>query len=170
MSDQKLSLSRKTEKIIDHWCAKFPPEQKRSAILMALRTVQDEMGCLTPENMQAVADYLEQPVVHVHEVATFYSMYRFKPHGRYTLGICVSISCHLCGAPDLIKHLEAKLGIKMGQTTKDGVFTLKEAECLAACCGAPALVVNDKDYHEDMSPEKADALIEKLRAQVKEKA
>jgi NADH-quinone oxidoreductase subunit E len=156
-------LTDKVKATIDHWCAKFPSDQKRSALLMALRSVQDDQGCLTEENMQATADYLGLPVVYAHEVATFYAMYRFKKQGRFTLGICVSISCHLCGAGTLIKHLQERLGIGMGETTEDGLFTLQEAECLAACCGAPAVIVNDRDYHENMSPEKADALLEQLR-------
>lgn len=156
-------LSAEAKKAIDTWVAKFPPGKQRSALIMALRIVQDEHGHLTEEHMQSVADYLSLPKAYVFEVATFYTMYRLEPHGKYTIGICDSISCMLCGAKDLIKFTENLLGIKVGETTPDGMFTLKHVECLAACCAAPAVLVNDNIYHENMNSEKIQSLINFLR-------
>lgn len=163
-------LSEQSRAAIDTWVAKFPKGKERSALIMALRIAQDEHGHLTDELMQAVADYLELPKAYVFEVATFYTMYRHQAHGTYTIGICDSISCMLCGAKDLIAHTEQLLGIKVGETTKDGMFTLKHVECLAACCGAPAVLVNDNIYHENVSPAAMDNLISVLRAKASEGA
>jgi NADH-quinone oxidoreductase subunit E len=156
-------LSDASKKNIDSWVAKFPEGKQRSALIMALRIAQDEHGHLTEPLMQEVADYLSLPKAYVYEVATFYTMYRLEPHGKYTIGICDSISCMLCGAKQLTTYTEKKLGIKVGETTKDGMFTLKHVECLAACCAAPAVLVNDNLYHENMSPDKIDSLIDYLR-------
>lgn len=148
---------------IDRWVAKFPPERKRAALLAALTIVQRENGgWLTPELMEAVADYLEVPPVAVEEVATFYSLYDLAPVGRHKLYVCNSISCWLCGAERILEHLKQRLGVDVGETTPDGRFTLKQAECLAACGGAPALVV-DGEYHENLTPEKVDALLARLK-------
>lgn len=156
-------LSETSQKQIDSWVNKFPEGKQRSALIMALRIAQDEHGHLTEPLMQEVADYLSLPKAYVYEVATFYTMYRLEPHGKYTIGICDSISCMLCGAKSLLEYTEKLLKIKVGETTKDGMFTLKHVECLAACCGAPAVLVNDNIYHESMTAESMKTLIEFLK-------
>ncbi len=158
---ERLSAAARAE--IDRWLAKFPPERKRAALLAALTIVQREHGgWLTPELMEAVADYLELPPVAVEEVATFYSLYDLAPVGRHKLYVCNSISCWLCGSERIIEHLKRRLGIEVGGTTSDGRFTLKQVECIAACGGAPALLV-DGEYHENLTPEKVDALLARLK-------
>lgn len=149
---------------IDAWIAKYPPERKRSALLPALNIVQEENGgWLSNDLMDAVAEYLELPPIAVYEVATFYSMYELEPVGRHKVSVCNNISCMLCGADDIIKHIERRYGVKVGGTTADGKFTLKrEEECLAACCGAPMMAV-DGHYHEHLTPEKVDAVLGALK-------
>ena len=131
---------------IDRWIAKYPAEQRQSAVMQALMIVQEEHdGYLTSELMDAVAEYLAMPKIQVYEVATFYNMYDLKPVGRHKIGVCGSISCHLMGAKKIIQHLENKLGVQSGGTTADGKFTFKEVECLGACKGGPAAFI-DKTY------------------------
>jgi len=155
-------LSKPVREEIDRWLTKYPADQKRSAVLTALRLVQDEQdGWLTPEWMDAVANYLELPRIAVYEVATFYTMFNLKPVGRHEINVCTNISCMLSGSGDLVKQLEQKLGIKLGETTEDGKFTLKEAECLAACAGAPMFQIGKK-YHEHLTSEKVDAILDEL--------
>ena len=144
---------------IDSWVAKFPSGKQKSAVLMALRIVQDTYGKLDKHVMNLVADYLELSYVAVYEVASFYSLYRFESVGKYHIKVCDSISCKLCGSAGLLQYLEQKLGIRSGETTSDQLFSLGYAECIAACTQAPALIVNDKDYHGNMTKEKVDALI-----------
>ena len=151
------------KKEIDHWVAKFPSYQKKSAVLMALRIIQDHEGYLGDEKLNAVAEYLSLPRVAVYEVASFYSMYRRKPHGKHTIKVCTSLSCCLKGAYSVVKYLEEKLGISLGQTTEDGLITLKETECLAACTEAPMLIVDDHDYRMDLTPSSIDTLVEQLQ-------
>jgi NADH-quinone oxidoreductase subunit E len=147
---------------IDKWIAKYPTDQKQSAVMPALRIVQEANGgWLTTELMDAVAEYLQMPSIAVYEVASFYSMYEHKPVGRHKICVCTNISCLLCGSDDVVSHLENKLGIKMGQTTADGRFTLKEVECLGACVGAPMFQI-DREYYENLTPEIIDAILEKL--------
>ena len=156
-------LSAAVRAEIDRWTAKFPPERKRAAVLAALTIVQRENGgWLTPELMEAVADYLEMPPIAVEEVATFYSLYDLAPVGRHKLYVCNSISCWLRGSERILEHLKQRLGVEPGGTTADGRFTLKHAECLAACGGAPALYV-DGEYHENLTPESIDALLARLK-------
>ncbi|GGI84233.1 NADH-quinone oxidoreductase subunit NuoE [Legionella impletisoli] len=144
---------------IDEWIAKYPAQEKQSAVMSALRIVQEEHGFLTQELMDAVAEYLEMPAIAVYEVATFYTMYEQKPVGRHVVNICTNISCKLCDSAGVVTHLEKKLGIKLGQTTQDGRFTLRAVECLGACVNAPMMQV-DKDYHEKLTPEKIDSVLE----------
>lgn len=152
-----------TKATIDHWVAKFPEDQKRSATLAALTATQEQNdGWLTPELMNAVADYLGLPKIWIYEVATFYDMYDLKPVGCHKIRICTNISCMLRGADKIADHLKSTLDVEFGQTTADGVFTLKEAECLAACCNAPMMMV-DLDYHLDLTTEKVDAVIDSMR-------
>ncbi len=146
---------------IDKWVAKYPADQKQSASMPALRIVQEVHGYLTTELMDAVADYLDMEPISVYEVATFYSMYDLKPVGRHKICVCTNVSCLLCGSEDVVKHLEEKLGIKLGQTTPDGKFTLKEVECLGACAGAPMFQVG-KTYYENLTPEKIDQILSTL--------
>ncbi len=156
-------LSDASKQEIDSWVAKFPADKKRSAVIMALRIAQNQHGHLAQNVMHAVAAYLDLPRAYVYEVSTFYTMYRLEPVGRYVIGVCDSISCALCGAVALTKHFEARLGIAVGETTSDGMFTLQHVECLAACCSAPAVLVNEHHYHDNMTPEKADVLLEVLK-------
>ena len=147
---------------IDRWIAKYPPDQKQAAVMGALNIVQAQNGgWLTTDHMDAVAEYLEMPPIAVYEVATFYTMYDLKPVGRHKIYVCTNISCMLCGSGVIVEHLEKKLGIKLGETTADGKFTVKEAECLAACGGAPMFMLDD-DYYENLTPEKVDRILAKL--------
>jgi NADH-quinone oxidoreductase subunit E len=148
---------------IEHWLGKYPPEQRQSAVLAALRAAQHQNhGYLTVEIMDAVAEYLGMPRIAVYEVATFYSMFETKPAGRHSISVCTNISCMLNGADDLVAYIEGKLGIKTGESTSDGRFHLKrEEECLAACCGGPMLMV-DHVYHENLTKAKIDRILEQL--------
>ncbi len=156
-------LSAHVREEIDHWVARFPEGRQRSAVLAALRAAQHENnGYLTPELMDGIAAYLDMPAVQVYEVATFYSMFETEPCGRHHVSVCTNVSCMLRGADDLLRHVEKKLGIKVGESTADGrIFLKKEEECLAACCGAPMMMV-DHVYHENLTPEKIDEILEGL--------
>ncbi len=147
---------------IDHWVAKYPPEEKQSAVLSALQAVQHLEGYVSLAQMDAVAAYLDMPPVSVYEVASFYSMIETEPVGRNTVAFCNNISCMLCGADELIAHVENKLGIKLGESTADGRIYLKaEEECLAACVGAPMMTVNGH-YHENLTIETVDSILDGL--------
>ncbi|MFO1351151.1 MAG: NAD(P)H-dependent oxidoreductase subunit E [Gammaproteobacteria bacterium] len=156
-------LSEHTRAEIDHWLAKFPPDHKQSALLAALRAAQhDNGGYLTAEILDAVADYLGLAPITVYEVASFYSMYELKPVGRHSISVCTNISCMLCGADDIVAHIERKLGIKTGESTADRKFYLKrEEECLAACSFAPLMQI-DHVYYERLTPAKVDEILDKL--------
>jgi NADH-quinone oxidoreductase subunit E len=143
---------------IDQWVAKYPPEEKQSAVMAALRLVQEEQGWLSTELMDAVAEYLDMEPISVYEVATFYTMYDLKPVGRHRISVCTNISCMLCGSAEIMAYLEKKLAVKRGETTADGKFTLKEVECLAACAGAPMFMIG-KTFYENLTPEKIDAIL-----------
>ena len=155
-------LSDETRTVIDAWLAKYPPDQKQSAVMGALSVVQEANGgWLTTELMDAVADYLEMTPIAVYEVATFYSMYELKPVGKHKLCMCTNVSCMLRGSEEIVAHLEQKLDIKLGQTTADQKFTLKEVECLGACGGAPMMQLG-REYHEHLTPERVDDILAKL--------
>jgi len=156
-------LSEHTRREIDHWVAKFPPGRQRSATIAALRAAQEQNGgYLTPELMDAVAEYLNLPPIQVYEVASFYSMFETHPCGRHHVSICTNISCMLNGADELVAYVEKKLGIKVGESTPDGrIFLKREEECLAACTGAPMMMV-DHVYHENLTPEKIDRILDEL--------
>lgn len=156
-------LSAHVREEIDRWVAKYPADRKQSAILAALREVQHENGgYLTTELMDAVAAYLDQPPMNVYEVATFYSMFEVNPVGRHSISVCTNISCMLCGSDAIVNHIEKKLGIKVGQSTPDGRFFLKqEEECLAACAGGPMMQV-DHVYYENLTPQKVDQILDSL--------
>jgi NADH-quinone oxidoreductase subunit E len=157
-------LSEETRHEIDHWVAKFPAGRQRSAVLAALRFAQEQNhGFLTTELMDAVAEYLALPPVQVYEVAAFYSMYETKPCGRHHVSICTNISCMLCGAEDIVAYAEKKLGIRTGESTPDGrIFLKREEECLAACTGAPMMMV-DHVFHENLTPEVVDRVLDELK-------
>jgi len=157
-------LSGHTREEIDHWVAKFPPGRQRSAVLSALRAVQEQNhGFLTPELMDAVAEYLKLPPIQVYEVASFYSMFEIHPCGRHHVSICTNISCMLNGADELVAHAEKKLGIKVNESTADGrIFLKREEECLAACTGAPMMMV-DHEFHEHLTPAALDQILDALK-------
>ena len=148
---------------IDTWVAKFPIGKQRSAIIGSLHAVQEHnQGYLTPELMDAVADYLDLPHIYVYEVATFYSMFQTEPVGRNEIAICTNISCMLSGSDVIVQHIEDRLNIKLGESTKDGnIFLKREEECLAACTGAPMMMVNHQ-YIENLDIEKVNEILEKL--------
>jgi NADH-quinone oxidoreductase subunit E len=167
MSEQGSSpaiLSAHAREEIDHWVTKFPEGRQRSAVIAALHAAQHENGgYLTPELMTAVAEYLKLPPIQVFEVASFYSMFETKPVGRRSISVCTNISCMLRGADDILAHVEKRLGIKAGESTPDGKFYLKiEEECLAACCGAPMMMV-DHVYHENLTPKSVDEILEAVK-------
>ncbi|HTW38709.1 MAG TPA: NAD(P)H-dependent oxidoreductase subunit E [Steroidobacteraceae bacterium] len=157
-------LTEHTRQEIDHWVAKFPPGRQRSAVLSALRAAQEQNeGFLTPELLEEVAAYLKLAPVQVYEVATFYSMFALHPCGRHHVSICTNISCMLRGAEELVAHVERKLGIRLGESTSDRrIFLKREEECLAACAGAPMMMV-DHDYHEHLTAEKVDRILDELK-------
>lgn len=162
-ANKELALSLLTEKTradIDQWLKKYPQDQRRSAVIGALHAAQDQNGgWLSEEIMKAVAGYLEIPPVWVYEAASFYSMFFTEPTGANKIAICTNISCMLRGAHKVVKYAESKLGIKLGETTADGKITLvKEEECVAACTGAPMMIINGH-YHENLTEEKIDELL-----------
>jgi len=147
---------------IDHWLAKYPADQKQSAVLSALHAIQHREGYVTVPQMNAVAAYLDMPPVSVYEVSSFYSMIETQAVGRNTVAFCNNISCMLCGADELVEHVENKLGIRLGESTPDGrIFLKAEEECLAACVGAPMMTVNGH-YHENLTIEKVDGILDGL--------
>ena len=156
-------LSKHVRAEIDRWTAIFPAERKQSAVLAALREAQHENGgYLTRELMDAVADYLGMPRIAVYEVASFYSMLETEPCGRHSVSVCTNISCMLRGADAIVAHIEGKLGVKTGESTADNRIYLKqEEECLAACCGAPMMMVDHK-YYENLTPEIVDRVLDGL--------
>ena len=163
MASENSVLSEHLRAEIDFWAAKYPPEGRRSAVLAALREAQHENhGFLTPELMDGIAEYLDLPKIWVYEAASFYSMLETEPVGRHSVSVCTNISCMLNGADDIVDYVEAKLAIKIGETTSDNrVFLKPEEECLAACCGAPMMMV-DHVYHENLTPEKVDEILDAL--------
>jgi len=149
---------------IDREVAKYPADQKQSAVMSALAIAQDEKGWLAPETMDFVADYLGMPPVAVYEVATFYAMYNRQPVGKFKITICTNLPCALQDAVKSAEYLKQKLGIGFGETTPDGLVTLQEGECMGACGDAPVLLVNNKRMCSLMHPDKLDALLAELRA------
>jgi NADH-quinone oxidoreductase subunit E len=157
-------LSADARQRIDREVAKYPPERKASAVISALAIAQDERGWISPETIAEVAAYLDMPAVAVEEVATFYAMYNLKPAGRYKVTICTNLPCALQGATAAAEHLKQRLGIGFGETTADGLVSLREGECMGACGDAPVLLVNNKRMCSFMQRERLDALIDELRA------
>jgi NADH-quinone oxidoreductase subunit E len=162
-AQQSMLLSPDAYKKIDRELAKFPADQKQSAVMAALAIAQDEKGWLSPEVIQDVAIYLDMPAIAVQEVATFYTMYNLKPVGKFKLTICTNLPCQLTQGDRAAAYLKQKLGIDFNETTADGLFTLKEGECMGACGDSPVMLVNNKRMCSFMSNEKIDALIEELK-------
>ncbi len=158
-----MQLSEQAVKKIDREIAKYPADQKQSAVMAALAIAQDEKGWLTPEVMQDVASYLGMPAIAVQEVATFYAMYNLKPTGKHKITICTNLPCALSGGEAAANYLKEKLGVDFLGTTSDGAFTLQEGECMGACGDSPVLLVNNKRMCSHMSNEKIDALVEELK-------
>lgn len=157
------SLSAHAREEIDRWLARYPDDQKQSAVLAALREVQHENeGYLTTPLMDAVAAYLEMPAIAVYEVASFYSMFALEPVGRHSVSVCTNVSCMLRGGDDILAHIEGRLGIEVGQSTPDGrIYLKREEECLAACCGAPMMQV-DHVYYENLTSARVDEILDGL--------
>jgi NADH-quinone oxidoreductase subunit E len=157
-------LSAHTRHEIDGWVARFPAGRQRSAVLSALRFAQEQnQGFLTSELMDAVAEYLQLPPIHVYEVASFYSMFETHPCGRHHVSVCTNISCMLNGSDQIVQYTEKKLGIRTGESTPDGrIFLKREEECLAACTGAPMMMV-DHVYYENLTPQKVDEVLDQLK-------
>jgi len=156
-------LSREALARIDQAAAKYPPDQRQSAVMAALTIAQDEKGWLATETLDFVAHYLGMPPIAVYEVASFYTMYDIKPRGRYKLALCTNLPCALQGATAAAAHLKKKLGIGFNETSADGLFTLKEGECFGACGDAPVLLVNDKRMCCVMTPDRLDEFIAELK-------
>jgi NADH-quinone oxidoreductase subunit E len=157
-----MSLSESARARIDREVAKYPADQKQSAVMSALAIAQDEHGWLSAEVMDAVAHHLGMPAIAVYEVASFYAMYNLKPTGRFKLTICTNLPCALQGAAAAVDHQQRKLGIGFGETTGDGKFTLKEGECMGACGDAPVVLVNNKRMASFMNPPQLDTLLDEL--------
>jgi NADH-quinone oxidoreductase subunit E len=154
-------LSEQALQEISREVAKYPADRKQSAVMAALRIAQEEHGWLSQSLMDYIAGILELRPIQVYEVATFYSMYDLERIGRHKICVCTNVSCMLCASSDVVTHLERRLGIKLGETTADGRYTLKEVECLGACGGAPAMQIGH-NYYEHLTPESLDAILDGL--------
>ncbi|WP_156862657.1 NADH-quinone oxidoreductase subunit NuoE [Casimicrobium huifangae] len=158
-----MALSQDSLRKIDRELAKFPADQRQSAVMAALRIAQTEQGWLSSEVMQEIADYIGMPAIAVYEVASFYTMYNLKPVGKHKLTVCTNLPCQLQGATACAEHARKKLGIEFGETTADGLFTLKEGECFGACGDAPVFTVNNHDVRVKVTAERFDALVDELK-------
>jgi NADH-quinone oxidoreductase subunit E len=156
-------ISESTKARFDREVAKFPADQKQSAVMACLAIVQQELGWVSSESEKIVADHLDMAPMAVHEVTTFYNMYNLKPVGKFKLNVCTNLPCQLRGGAQALAHLEHKLGIHAGETTADGLITLQPSECQGACADAPVLLVNDRNMCSFMSNDKLDQLIEGLK-------
>jgi NADH-quinone oxidoreductase subunit E len=162
MGDGMSVLTKEVIEKIDAWTCKYPPEQRRSAVLPALMIAQDaNKGWLTSALIEAVADYLVIPHIAAYEVTSFYSMYECEPIGQHKISVCTNISCQLAGSAKIVEHLEKRCGIKMGETSRDGRYTLRSVECMGACTAAPMLEVH-KQYHENLTNAKVDEILATL--------
>ena len=159
-----MNFSEATRARFDREIAKYPPERRQSAVLACLAIVQQEQGHISTESELAVADYLGMLFIAVHEVASFNSMCNLQPTGKYKLALCTNLSCQLQGAGQALQALQDKLGIQLGETTADGLFTLQQCECLGACADAPAMLVNDRTMLSHMTPQRMVELVDGLKA------
>ena len=157
-------ISEQTKARFDREVAKYPADQRQSAVMACLTIIQSEYGFVSADSEKLVADYLGMAPIAVHEVTTFYNMYNQKPVGKYKLNVCTNLPCQLREGAHALKHLENKLGISMGETTADGLFTLQQSECLGACADSPVLLVNDLTMCSFMSNYKLDQLIAGLQS------
>lgn len=155
-------LSEQIRAKTDHELKKYPPDRKQSAVMAALRFVQDEKGWIDTEDMADVASYLGMPQMSVYEVATFYNMYNLKPMGRHTLTVCTNLSCQLVGAVETLNYIKSKLGIGVGEVTTDGKFALREGECQNVCDEAPLFMINNKKTCGHLTKEKIDQILAEL--------
>ena len=156
-------LSQECYKKIDRELAKYPADQRQSAVMAALAHAQVELGWVSPEVMKELADYIRMPAIAVQEVATFYNMYNLKPVGKHKITVCTNLPCALSGGVKAAEHLKQKLGIDFRGTTEDGEFTLMEGECMGACGDAPVMLVNNHRMCSFMSNDKIDSLVEELK-------
>ncbi len=145
--------------------AKYPADQKQSAVMACLAIVQQEQGHVSPESEREIADYLGMAPMAVHEVTTFYNMYNQQPVGKFKINVCTNLPCQLRGGQYALHHLEQRLGVQMGGTTADGLFTLQQSECLGACADSPVMLVNDRQMCSFMSNDRLDQLVDVLRAE-----
>jgi len=157
-------IAEKTKALFEREVAKYPANQKQSAVIACLTIEQQEHGFVSAESEKLVAEYLGMAPIAVHEVTTFYNMYNQQPVGKYKLNVCTNLPCQLRDGAKALKHLEHKLGISMGESTADGLFTLQQSECLGACADAPVMLVNDLTMCSFMSNEKLDQLIDGLKS------
>jgi NADH-quinone oxidoreductase subunit E len=155
-------LSEQIQSKINRELKKYPADQKQSAVMSALRFVQDEKGWIATDDMADIAVYLGMPQIAVYEVATFYHMYNLKPMGRHTITVCTNLSCQLGGANETVEHLKSRLGIGFGETSADGKFGLREGECMGACVAAPLFTINNKKMCGNLTPEKIDQILAEL--------
>jgi len=155
-------LSEQVQELTNRELKKYPVDQKQSAVMSALRFVQDEKGWISTDDMADVAAFLGMPQMAVYEVATFYHMYNLKPMGKTTITVCTNLSCTLCGADDTVAHLKTRLGIGLGEVTADGKFGLREGECMGACMDAPLFTINNKKLCGRLSKEKIDQILAEL--------
>ena len=156
-------ISAATRARFDREVAKYPADQKQSAVMACLAIVQQEQGHVTPESEQQIADYLGMPAIAVHEVTTFYNMYNQQPVGRFKLNVCTNLPCQLRGGDKALAHLCSRLGVEPYGSTADGTFTVQPSECLGACADAPVMLVNDRQMLSFMGPERLDELVELLK-------
>ena len=163
MSVVPMVLNQATQARFAAEVAKYPADQKQSAVMACLAIVQQEQGFVSKEAEEAVARYLGMPTIAVHEVTTFYNMYNQRPLGRYKLNVCTNLPCQLRDGQTALQYLEKKLGIEQGGTTADGMFTVQKSECLGACADAPVMLVNDRQMCSFMSTERLDELVDMLR-------
>lgn len=160
-------LSEQTKARFDRELAKYPADQRQSAVMACLSIIQQERGWVSPESEQAVADYIGMPAIAVHEVVTFYNMYNQQPVGQFKVNVCTNLPCQLRDGQKALQYLCDKLGVEPGGTTADGLFTVQQCECLGACADAPVALVNDRQMVSFMSNDKLDQLVDVLKAQVK---
>lgn len=157
-------ISAATKLRFDREVAKYPSDQKQSAVMACLAIVQQELGFVSADSEKVIAEHLGMAPMAVHEVTTFYNMYNQRPVGKFKLNVCTNLPCQLRDGQKALHHLEGKLGIHMGETTEDGLFTLQQSECLGACADAPVMLVNDRAMCSFMSNDRLDQLVDQLRA------
>jgi NADH-quinone oxidoreductase subunit E len=159
-----MTISEATRQRFAREIAKYPPEQKQSAVMACLAIVQQEQGYVSPESERAVAEILGMPPIAVHEVTTFYNMYNRQPVGKFKLNVCTNLPCQLRGGEKALEHVCQRLGVEEGDTTVDRLFTVQKSECLGACADAPVMLVNDRQMCSFMTDERLDALLATLKA------